>query len=172
MVTARICLGFFCIAFIGSSRLPDRDLLKGDVLAIAAQEVGVREKTGRNDGARVEAYLHAVGLHRGDPYCAAFVSWAYGKSGYTAPVTGWSPDLFPPNRVVTVPAPGDVFGVYITAKGRIAHCGIVERKHSDFIYTIEANTNNSGGAEGDGVYRRMRHKRGICRYANWKGGKS
>ena len=132
----------------------------------------MRERTGNNDGKRIEEYLNAVGLHRGDPYCAAFVSWVYKKAGYPVPRTGWSPDLFPAKRLVKVPEPGDVFGIYISSKGRIAHCGMVERSHSDFVYTIEANTNNSGGAEGDGVYRRMRHKRGISKYANWKGGKS
>ena len=172
MFTARICLGFFCAAFIGSNRLPERNLLKNDVLAIASQEVGVRERTGNNDGERIEEYLHTVGLHRGDPYCAAFVSWLYKKAGYPGPRTGWSPDLFPTKRLVKDPKPEDVFGVYIASKRRIAHCGIVERMHSDFIYTIEANTNNSGGAEGDGVYRRMRHKRSISKYASWKGGKS
>ena len=171
MVTARICLGIFCIAFVSRNRLPDRNLLKANLLAVASQEVGMRERTGNNDGARIEEYLHSVGLHRGDPYCAAFVSWVYKKADYPVPRTGWSPDLFPAKRLVKVPEPGDVFGIYISSKGRIAHCGMVERLHSDFVYTIEANTNDSGGAEGDGVYRRMRHKRGISKYANWKGGK-
>lgn len=166
-------MGLLYFAFIGSNRMLDGNLLKehsqkGDVVAIASQEIGVREKTGKNDGIRVEEYLHSVGLHRGDKWCAAFVSWVYKKAGYPAPRTGWSPDLFPKKRLVKEPVPGDVFGIYIPALGRIAHCGIIERVASDYRYTLEGNTNNSGGAEGDGVYRRMRHKRGIRSYANWR----
>ena len=156
-------MGLLCVAFVSSSRLPDRDLLN-----IARSEIGVREKTGKNDGARVEEYLHAVGLHRGDPWCAAWISWIHKQAGYPGPRTGWSPSLFPLNRLVKEPVPGDVFGVYIPSLGRIGHCGIIEKVVSDYRYTLEGNTNNSGGAEGDGVYRRMRHKRGIRKYANWR----
>ena len=168
MAAARIFLGVFCIAFVGGNRIPDRDLLKGNVVAIASKEVGVRELSGHNDGKRVEEYLASVGLHRGDPYCAAWVSFIFKQAGYSAPRTGWSPDLFPSKRLVKVPEPGDVFGIYFTDMGRIAHCGLVERTHSDWVYSIEANTDASGGREGGGVYRRMRHKRGISRFSNWR----
>lgn len=36
----------------------------------------------------------AVKLKKGQPWCAAFVSWVFAKAGYTAPRTGWSPALF------------------------------------------------------------------------------
>jgi len=166
-------MGLLCFAFIGSSRMSDGNLLKadvqkGDVVAIAAKEVGVREATGRNDGKRVEEYLGAVGLHRGDPYCAAWISFIFKQAGYSEPRTGWSPDLFPKNRLVKLPMRGDVLGIYFSDMGRIAHCGLVESVRSDWIYSIEANTDASGGREGGGVYRRMRHKRSISRYANWR----
>jgi hypothetical protein len=169
MLSVRIFLGVVLFAVIGSRGLPDSDLLKGDVVKIASQELGVREATGHNDGKRVEEYLTSVGLHRGDPWCAAWVSWVYRKAGYPGPRTGWSPDLFPSKRLIKAPEPGDVFGIYFPVQGRVAHCGIVNIVHHDLLYTVEGNTNNSGGREGDGVYKRIRHKRSISRYANWRG---
>ncbi len=157
--------------------MPDRNLLKNqarqdgykEVVILAAKEVGVRELTGHNDGPRVEQYLHAAGLHRGDPWCAAWVSFIFMEAGYPAPRTGWSPDLFPAKRRVKTALPADVFGVYIPSLGRIGHCGLVEKIHHDQVYTLEGNTDGSGGREGDGVYRRIRHIRSIRCFANWKG---
>ncbi len=174
---AKIGVLFFilCLAFTGSGRVSDRNLLKTavpeeDVIALAAKEVGVRELTGHNDGRRIEEYLTCVGLKKGDPYCAAYVSFIYKLAGYPVPRTGWSPDLFPAKRRVKTAFPADVFGIYIQALGRIGHCGIVEKIRHDQVYTLEANTNGSGGREGDGVYRRIRHLRSIRYFANWKGG--
>lgn len=54
---------------------------------------------------------------------------------------------------------------------------IVERVQGDFLMGIEGNTNVGGrrvtahprnaDRDGDGVYRRTRHKRTISRYADW-----
>jgi hypothetical protein len=171
MLSVRIFFSVICFAFISGNRVADRHLLAGDIVEIAEKEVGVQEASGRNDGPRVEEYLHSVGLHRGDPWCAAWVSWVYREAGYPGPRTGWSPDLFPSKRLVKIPEPGDVFGIYIPTQGRIAHCGIVQRVHHDLVYSVEGNTNNSGGREGDGVYRRIRPKLGIRKYANWRNGR-
>jgi len=153
---------FFCFIAFGGSGLHG-----GDLLGIANREVGVREWSGRNDGPRVEEYLSCVGLKRGAPYCAAFVSWVFMRAGYGAPRTGWSPALFPADRLVGKPSPGMVFGIYFKSLGRIAHCGLVEKVRGDWVVTVEANTDPSGGRNGDGVYLRMRHKRSIYRYCNW-----
>lgn len=153
---------FFCFTAFGGSGLHD-----GDLLGIAKGEVGVKEWSGRNDGPRVEEYLACVGLKRGSPYCAAFVSWVFMKAGYGVPRTGWSPALFPIGRIVKEPAPGMVFGIYFKSLGRIAHCGFVQGVRGNWVVTVEANTDPSGGRNGDGVYQRMRHKRSIYRYSNW-----
>ena len=39
-----------------------------------------------------------------------------------------------------------------------SHVGIVENDHGDVLWTIEGNTDASGGREGDGVYRRKRQR--------------
>lgn len=136
-------------------------------MKIAAGEVGVRERTGENDGERVESYLSLVRLHKGDPYCAAFVSWVFSKEGYARPRSGWSPDLFPVARVTKSALPGNVLGIYFANLKRIAHAGIIEKTEHNWCLSIEANTNTEGSREGEGVYRRRRHLKTIYRIADW-----
>lgn len=138
------------------------------LVELAQGELWVREGTGKNDGERVEGYLASVGLKKGQPWCAAFVSFIFKEAGYAAPRTGWSPSLFPSKRLVKAAAPGNVFGIYFPALKRIAHCGFVERSDEDWISSIEGNTGPGGGREGDGVHRRKRHKRTIYKYADWR----
>ncbi len=138
-------------------------------------EVGVREATGRNDGERVEAYLSAVGLPKGHPWCAAFVAWAFREGDVPAPRSAWSPAWFPGDRVVYARGqtpgydwrPGDVFGIYFPSKGRIAHVGFIDGARGAFYETVEGNTNARGSREGDGVYRKLRPKRTIHRVSRW-----
>ena len=145
---------------------------------IYTAEIGVREKTGQNDGARVEEYLKYVGLSKSQPYCAAFASWCMGKAGITNPRTGWSPALFPADKVVWEryrglkcsrykPQPGDVFGIYFPEKKRIAHCGFVENWDDAWVVTVEANTNLGGSRDGDGVYRKRRLTASIYKVSSF-----
>lgn len=46
----------------------------------AIAQVGVREKTGHNDGYKVELYLKSVGSKKGKPYCAAGQYWCFYSS--------------------------------------------------------------------------------------------
>lgn len=130
-------------------------------------ELGVRERSGKNDGAEVEKYLQYVGLKKGNPWCAAFVCWALGKVGISNPRSGWSPDLFPASKVIWQrsrglvaaserPRAGDVFGIWFSDKGRIAHVGFVDSWEGKWMISVEGNTNEAGSAEGDGVYRKRR----------------
>ncbi len=66
---------------------------------------------------------------------------------------------------------GLVFGIYFPKLGRIGHCGLVEGVQGDFCRTIEGNTSVAGSREGDGVYRRLRHRRTIAKFSDWAGGK-
>ena len=112
--------------------------------AIYSAYVGVRELTRHNDGPEVERFLAHVGLKKGAPWCAAFVSYCLHKAGYTdAPRSGWSPDYFPkrqrvwalsqkytpPHADSTPPYHaqiGDLFGIWYANLGRIAHVGFVD----------------------------------------------
>lgn len=137
------------------------------LIAIARAQIGVREATGNNDGAAVEAYLRYTGNKKGEPWCASFISWVFGRAGYAQPRTAWSPALFPQSRRVLKPAPAHVFGIYYSKLKRIAHAGLVERVKGSWVSTIEGNTNVDGRREGDGVYRKLRHQRTISAYADW-----
>ncbi|WP_240186663.1 C40 family peptidase [Pedobacter namyangjuensis] len=137
------------------------------IIAIAKSQVGIREATANNDGVDVEKYLAYTGNQKGDPWCASFVSWVFGKAGYHQPKSAWSPDLFPKKRQAQEPTIAMVFGIYYPKLKRIAHCGLVSKLNGNWVYTIEGNTNVSGSREGDGVYQRIRHKRIIKVYADW-----
>jgi len=178
METIRLLLGIICITIVCSSRVPDRNLLndpaaegkiRTHILSIALAENGVREQHGKNDGERVEQYLKHIGLPKGHAWCGAYVSWVYSKAGFSKPRTGWTPALFPLNRVVKKPMPADLFGIYFPSLKRIAHAGIVVQLKSDWALTVEGNTNVDGSREGDGVYRKRRHLRSIAKFANWIG---
>ncbi|MDR6783329.1 hypothetical protein ABIE26_000183 [Pedobacter africanus] len=180
MGTIKIILALFCFAFIGRSIVPERNLLadsskdlsslrflRDDVLRIARAEIGVREASGNNDGKRIEDYLATVGLPKGQPYCAAFISWVFKEAGYALPRTGWSPALFPNSRLVRDIVPANLFGIYFPSLKRIAHCGFIDSRKGDWIATVEANTNPSGDRDGDGVYKRLRHVKTIHSFSDW-----
>jgi len=141
------------------------------LVEIAAHELGTREKTRQNDGLKVEAYLACVQLQKGQPYCAAFVSWVYAREGLPEPRSGWSPALFPASRLTRAAAPGNVLGIYFAALKRIAHVGLIMRQDGEWVTSIEANTNVSGSREGDGVYKKRRHLKTIYRIADWVKGR-
>lgn len=169
MATVRILLGITCLALMGSSwgvngnRITDGEART--IIATAKKEIGIRE-LGENAGPRVDQYNRYVGVKKA-PWCASFVSWCFGQAGYAQPRTAWSPALFPTARLTKNPMAGMVLGIYFDSLKRIGHCGIVEEVRNDWIFAIEGNTNLKGSREGDGVYRRIRHKRSIHCFANW-----
>ena len=143
---------WLCFLFLGYGALAVTDdvaLLR----RVYTAEIGVREATGRNDGARVSEYLSYTGLGEGYPWCAAFVSFCFGQTGYTAPRTPWSPALFPDSRVIwsrsgrvkdpRKPRTGDVFGIYNTRLGRIAHAGFADRFDGNWVCTVEGNVDHA-----------------------------
>src|SRR6476620_11355955 len=165
MATIRLVLVILCLGLAEWNALLARHLLKPEaspvtqLLAIAAQEVGVKEATGHNDGERVQRYLAAVGLKAGAPWCAAFVCWVYRQSGYAQPRTGWSPSLFNSRVHRTQAAPGQVFSIWFPELHRIAHVGFIAEVQDSWIISIEGNSNSNGSREGDGVYRKRRPRR-------------
>ena len=177
MATAKIFLGIVCFTLFSGYSLhsghhinqaPARAIIdRARLLSIAKNELGVREVSGRNDGPKVAAYLRYVGAEKGSPWCAAFVSWVFGKAGYVAPRNPWSPALFPLNKRTQQVNPAVVFGIYFSHLNRIAHCGFVERQEGSWLITIEGNTNIAGSREGDGVYRKRRALKAIRYFADW-----
>ncbi|WP_036675170.1 peptidoglycan-binding protein [Pedobacter heparinus] len=163
-------LGIVWLAAAGSSWSFGRNIIsyeKNNFIEIARSQIGIRETNCENCGVAVKGYLSYVGIKSPAPWCAAFVSWCFGQAGYARPRTAWSPALFPRSRLVTAAKPGIVYGIFFASMKRIGHCGITERLQGDFIVGLEANTSLAGSREGDGVYRKVRHKRSIHRYADW-----
>lgn len=184
MAAIKLLLGVFYFVATGSVNNSKRDLLipkhrdkqqeintigkiRQSIVRRARLEIGVREKTGKNDGARVEAYLASVGLKKPEPWCAAFICWIFAQEGFIKPKSGWTPDLFPKSRVSSAPLSGNIIGIYCLSKKRIAHVGIIEKMEGDWCLSIEGNTNVDGSREGDGVYKKRRHQKTIYRISDW-----
>lgn len=144
------------------------------VLAKALADIGVVEKTGNNDGKRVEQYLATCGLGKGYPYCAAaVVTWhleALGALPKSLPRSAMAADLV---RKPTwkqgkglEPRAGDVFGLWIG--GGVHHTGLVRQNFENRIVTIEANTSmdaaqgtqaDRDAAKGGGTFSKVRFKK-------------
>lgn len=138
-------------------------------------QVGVVERTGNNDGLDVEKYLSYVGLPAGNPWCAAFVAWNLGEAGIDNPRSGWSPSYFTAGSTVYargsavnhVPRMGDVFGIYFSSLGRIAHVGFVHSWSGSWAVTVEGNTNDDGSREGNKVAIKRRPIKTIYKVSDW-----
>ncbi len=140
-------------------------------------QLHVRELTGRNDGIEVEDYLKYTGLGKGNPWCAAFVSWCYGKACISNPMSAWSPSMFPKKNLVYqrgskaltgIPQQGDTFGLYYDNLKRVGHVGFVDVwEEGSYLITVEGNTNGAGSREGDGVYRKRRLKSQIYQVSDF-----
>lgn len=144
--------------------------LRSKLVDIAESQVGVREKTGHNDGKEIRMYLSAVGLKEGNPYCAAGMAWCHDQLDIPHPASGYSPDWFRANVVFSkfqkriTPfefRPGQVCGFYIESKGRIGHVGMIVSETRFHYETVEFNTNSAGSDEGQGVNRLIRRKDDI-----------
>ena len=140
----------------------------------------MRELSGRNDGAQVQAYLATCHLKGNWPWCGAFVTWCARRAGVlTPPASAQARAWFVPARLIwqqgrllqlqLVPQPGDVVGYRWSRRDAEDHVGILEVWGSGpTAATIEGNT--SGGRldrDGQGVFRNWRFKSQIFRVARW-----
>lgn len=115
-------------------------------LARATGEIGVRERTGHNDGAEIDKYRN--GAANGAAWCASFVSWCYKGNdvfGYCPSVSGIMQAAQQKGKYAAkgsyVPKAGDVM---IQKNNGASHTGIVESVDPDgTIHTIEGNASNS-----------------------------
>jgi hypothetical protein len=143
---------------------------------IYLSQVGVREATGKNDGPEVEMYLRSVGLGKGYPYCSAFVAWCLNEAEIPHRINAWSPTaenrnhfIYVNKKTVKQPQAGDVFTIYYTRLKRIGHTGFYhENQNESIMVTVEANTNNAGSREGDGVYKKYRSLNTIHSISRWE----
>jgi hypothetical protein len=190
MGTGKTCFLVFCfVCWWGSiscqsvlenyPTLPRTTELRQKVIKLAESQLYVRELSGKNDGKEVEMYLRSIDRRKGDAWCAAFISWLHIENNIPNPESGWSPDWFRANLVFHknnkrmnpfISRPGQVIGIWIPAKGRIGHVGMIISENRLHYNTIEGNTNSFGSDEGDGVYRKIRKKEGIYAISDFVGG--
>ena len=161
------------VAFVFSSSILHAQLSVSDIYS---KEIGVRERTGNNDGQRVEEYLRSCNLKNGNPWCAAFVTWTFKQAKLDDIVSAYSPSWFPNKSTIytkgvkgnKTPQKADVFGIYFSNKGRIAHVGFIDVwGNNSYCITVEGNTNDEGSREGDGVYRKRRLKSQIYKVSRF-----
>ncbi|SEM04678.1 hypothetical protein SAMN05216436_101253 [bacterium A37T11] len=187
-IIAALC-GSFCGFVVNRDgiQIPSK---RQNLQQIYTREIGVRELTGKNDGKRVQEYLHAVNLQGNLSYCSAFVCFCLEKAGITNPKNGWTPALFPQKRLIwvrnkeksglgamqglttynllrTTPITGDVFGLFFQELKRIGHCGFVDSWDDIWCITVEANTNDIRAGPGQGVFRKKRLVKTIYKVADW-----
>jgi hypothetical protein len=174
-----------CLLFVGAYTVhaspvtPEqgsKEVLQAKVLATFQSQVGVKENLGVNDSKEIREYLR-IGANLKAPayYCAAFVCWGYTINGIKNPKTAWSPGLFPADHCIDIrsnpPLPADAFGIYHNDLKRIAHAGVIKYwpPRENYFISIEANTNNDGSRNGDGVYEKRRPKRTVHKVSRWVG---
>jgi hypothetical protein len=123
---------------------PTADELRLQVAETYNSFIGVREATGRNDGAEVKMFLAVTGFAEGNPWCAAFAAYCFTVNDIPNPKSAWSPAWFPKYATIDhnreIPKQADVFGLYNNSLGRIAHAGFVDRwpRDADFFLPLKA----------------------------------
>jgi len=131
------------------------------VIDKAASQLGAQEHPrGSNDGPEVRAYLASTGLGKGNPWCAAFLTWCVKQIEKST-----DQDIAFPNTAScdvilafaktheirhTSPEPGDVFLVLRTPTDAV-HTGFVRSVNGNKFKTIEGNSNSDGSREGNAV---------------------
>jgi hypothetical protein len=151
------------------SLLPNPTFGQAKHIQSALSFVGVKEKTGHNDGVAVEMFLHSVGLHKGDSWCGAFVGFNLTTAQVDLPKmrSGLAVNYI---TKTSIAAKDVLIGVKQVPDGSIfifrhgttihGHTGFVLHWNKSSGSTVEGNT-SSGTAgsqsDGDGVYKRTRY---------------
>jgi len=138
--------------------------------------IGLQELTGNNDHPLIDKFFDETCGLRNNPWCASVVGYSLKVNNHDLPETlqCWSPSYFPKDRITWRKGDnkklrvGDVFGIYFPSKGRVAHVGVIYgEKRNGWVMTLEGNTTDSGGRDGNAFHLRRRHKSQIYITANW-----
>lgn len=145
--------------------------LKPLALVLALSKVGVHE-TGPNWGDEVREFLASAGIKSPAPWCAAFVNHCWqtvaAHLGVASPLEGVPLQGYVQSYVDhgrkhgwVVPfsevEPGDLFTLYYPSLKRNGHIGIVVAKTGEGSFiTVEGNTNDGKGREGNMVFSHTR----------------
>lgn len=163
-----VCVLLFCLGNLVA--VPQARLEK-----IYTGQIGVREKTGHNDGPAVEMYLRSVGLNKGFAWCAAFVHWCLVQADIKNNVRGAAASarnnddlVLYRHKFLQEPRAGDVFTLWFNSMHGEHHTGFFDRKINSSVFaSVEGNTNEQGSREGDGVYKKYRSFNATYSISRW-----
>lgn len=139
-------------------------------------QIGVVEKTGKNDGKEVEGYLKHCNLGKGYAWCSCFVLAGFNSAGVKTTITAWSPTaenkkniVYKNNSFNYEPRPADVVTFWYSNLGRIAHAGFYDKRVNDRFYdSVEGNTSSgSYSRDGEGVYKKRRSFNATNSISRW-----
>ena len=145
---------------------------------VARREIGVKELS-KNMSPRIMEYWRYTSYPEGgknrEPWCAAFMCFVVAQGAQTdkrlAPrvlpqaaacndwiewANGNGAIVFKPHDGMYFPACGDIVLYRFGNHPRYNHIGVVVSFDGDTVYTVEGNTNEEGGRDGDGVYSKER----------------
>ncbi|MEZ0386104.1 MAG: hypothetical protein ACAI34_03485 [Verrucomicrobium sp.] len=153
-----------------------------EAIAKAAEsQIGILETEGENRGPGIEKFWSATSYKTGyqnrEPWCAAFVCWCIleallrlvikppFKRPTTAQAFGFEPwaTYSDADNVKLVPKDGDIRRGDIIVYS-FSHVEIATKdtpKGANLVECVGGNTNDAGHREGDGVYRKQRHRRSF-----------
>jgi len=151
---------------------------KGDARTLMVEAaracVGIKEKTGKNDGPLVESIQKTGGGKKGHSWCMygvmTWVGYAELKTGKKSPLPNGGHCLTvwrkapAESRVKGTPGPGAVI-IWQHGKTSNGHTGVVLSATDTTLSTVEGNTSGStkaGGVDrnGNGVYFNKRSRKG------------
>ena len=131
------------------------------LLEYANSRLGIKEKTGRNDGPEIDRMLRLVGSPLRSPWCGAYIGDIFYHCGFKIPrLAGAARAWFTKDKLVppALAQPTDVIGIWYNNLGRIGHIAMIEAIGKVNYITNEGNTNAQGSREGNVSARRIRHK--------------
>jgi len=172
IVTLLFCMFFINIEAATKYEVSIDPKLLNKSKEVLMEQVGVKEKTGHNDGKEVEYYLNTVGRQKGDAWCAAL---QYAVFYIACKILNLPLSFIPIERT------GLANGIFNTAveegvavsykskdndlivwrhggtnRGHIER--IIEVRGGGWVTTIGGNTSSAGSQdEGEGVYKKRRN---------------
>lgn len=136
--------------------------------------LGTKEDKGNNRSVDIDRFMGETCGLIGQAWCGGYLSYGLKVNGHQTPeLPCWSPSFFDKNVTWNRGdqrklKKGEIFGLYFRSKGRVAHVGAVVEDFGDgWVLTIEGNTDDAGGRDGNGVYKRLRHKSQLYIVSDW-----
>lgn len=150
------------------------EIIKNTYLRIARSHIGEKETRGKNRSPIIDLLCKRGGVDLGSPYCllgaTACLDDACKELGLKNPVgvKAGTQSFFSktPKAYQRNSAKQGMIGIFQNRSDRAHGHAVIctEDEDSDFEFsTIEYNTDPSGGRDGDGVYKRVRHAKGDSR---------